>query len=117
MTVTAHGLIAGKGTTADFANLILEPNGEKEATRYLDAKPGSALNLDSQEMAAFQTLKAQLKDNDGKQQAVETLIREHFLARLHAYQAKGLDGINPYSRSRNQKRLASKKIRLSVDSQ
>jgi len=112
--VTAHGVIPGKGTTADFANLILKPNGEKEATRYLDAKPGSALNLDSQEMAAFQTLKAQLKDNDGKQQAVETLIREHFLARLHAYQAKGLDGINPYSRSRNQKRLASKKIRLSV---
>jgi hypothetical protein len=112
--VTAHGMIPGKGTGVDFANLVLEPNGAKEATRYLDAQPGSALNLDSQEIAAFQALNTQSKDNGGKQQAVEALIRKHFLARLQAYQAKGLAGISPYKRRSNEKRLASKKIRLSV---
>ena len=112
--VTAHGLIAGKGTTADFANLVLEPNGEKETSRYLNAKPGSALNLDSQEIAAFHALKAKTKNVEGKQQVVEALIKKHFLARLQAYQAKGLDGVNPFKRRGNEKRLASKKIRLSV---
>ena len=112
--VTAHGMIAGQATTADFANLVLEPNGAKEATRYLDAKPGNALNLDSQEIAAFQALKARSQDSGGKQQDVEALIRKHFLARLQAYQAKGLDGVSPYTRRSNEKRLASHKIRLSV---
>jgi hypothetical protein len=60
--VTAHGLISGKGTEADFANMVLEPNGEKEADHYLEAEPGEDLNLDKQEIAAFQALKTQSKD-------------------------------------------------------
>ncbi|MEE8161612.1 MAG: hypothetical protein V3T61_08245, partial [Acidobacteriota bacterium] len=48
--VTAHGVISGKGTEADFANLALDPNGETEATGYLGAEPGDDLNLDSQEI-------------------------------------------------------------------
>ncbi len=112
--VTAHGMISGNGTAADFASLSLEPNGGKEATRYLDAKPGSALNLDSREIAAFQALKATSKDGGENQQAVEALIRKHFLARLQAYQAKGLAGVSPYARRGNKKRLSSQKIRLSV---
>ena len=113
--VTAHGNISGKGTEADFANLVLEPNGEKEAARYLDAKPGDDLNLDSKEIAAFQALKAQPKDGGANQQAVETQIRKNLLARLQAYQAKGLAGVSPYKRGDNEKRLASQEIRLSVD--
>jgi hypothetical protein len=112
--VTAHGVIPGKGTAADLANLVLEPNGEKEAGRYLDAKPGSSLNLDGQEISAFQALKTKLKNGERKQPAVESLIRQHLVTRLQAYQARGLDGVSPYSRGRNETRLASKKILLSV---
>jgi hypothetical protein len=113
--VTAYGMISGKGTEADFANLVLEPNGEKEAARYLDAEPGDDLNLDSKEIAAFQALKAQSKDSGANQKAVEALIRKKLLARLQAYQAKGLAGISPYERGDNEERLSSQEIRLSMD--
>jgi hypothetical protein len=113
--VTAHGIISGKGTEADFANLVLAPNGEKEATRYLEAEPGDELNLDSQEIAAFQALKSQSKDGHANQNAVEALIKKQLLARLHAYQAKGLTGVSPYEREDNEERLSSQEIRLSLD--
>ena len=113
--VTAHGKISGKGTEADFANLVLEPNGEKEASRYLDAEPGDDLNLDKKEIAAFQALKAKAKGGGGGQKAVEAQIRKNFLARLQAYQAKGLDGVGPYERGDNEERLSNQEILLSVD--
>jgi hypothetical protein len=113
--VTAHGKISGKGTEADFANLVLEPNGEKEAGRYLDAEPGEDLNLDKKEIAAFQALKAQSKDGGGNQKAVEAQIRKNFLARLQAYQAKGLAGVGPYERGGNEERMSNQEILLSVD--
>jgi hypothetical protein len=75
--VTASGMISGKGTEADFANMILEPNGEKEAGRYLDAEPGEGFNLDKQEIAAFQALKTKSKEGSGNQKAVEALIRKN----------------------------------------
>ena len=114
-SMTAEGSISGKGTEADFANLVLEPNGEKEAGRYLDAGPGEKLNLDKQEIAAFQALKAQSKDDGANQKAVEAQIRKNFLARLQAYQAKGLAGVGPYERGTNEERLTNKEIFLSVD--
>jgi len=114
-SITAHGNISGKGTEADFAKLVLEPNGEKEAARYLNAEPGEKLNLDKQEIAAFQALKAQSKDGAGNQKAVEALIRKNFLARLQAYQAQGLAGVSPYERGDNENRLSGQEIRLSVD--
>jgi hypothetical protein len=112
--VTAHGSISGKGTEADFANLALNPNGEKEAGRYLDAEPGEDFNLDKKEIAAFQALKGQSKDGSVNQKAVEAQIRKNFLARLQAYQAKGLDGIGPYERG-SEERMSNQEILLSVD--
>jgi len=112
--ITAHGSISGKGTEADFANMVLEPNGEKEAGRYLDAEPGEDFNLDKNEIAAFQALKAQSKDGSVNQKAVEAQIRKNFLARLQAYQAKGLDGISPYERG-SEERMSNQEILLSVD--
>ena len=93
----------------------MEPNGEKEAGRYLDAEPGEDLNLDKKEIAAFQALKAQSKDGGGNQKAVEAQIRKNFLARLQAYQAKGLAGVGPYERGGNEERMSNQEILLSVD--
>ena len=56
--ITAHGKITGDGTLADFARVKLEPNGEKEAQRYLNVEPGEELNLDAKEIAAFRALKS-----------------------------------------------------------
>ena len=113
--VTAHDSISGKGTEADFANLVLEPNGEKEAGRYLNAEPGDDLNLDKKEIAAFQALKTQSKDGGANQKAVEAQIRKNLLARFQAYQAKGLAGMSPYERGDNEERMSNQEILLSVD--
>ncbi|MEE9231985.1 MAG: hypothetical protein V3U07_00875 [Nitrospirales bacterium] len=113
--ITAFGSISGKGTEADFSKMVLEPNGEKEAARYLEAEPGEDFNLDKMEIAAFQALKTESKDGGGNQKAVEALIRKNFLARLQAYQAKGLAGVSPYERGDNEERISSQEILLSVD--
>ena len=48
--------IHGPGTPADFASLVLEPNGAAEANRYLAASPGDTLNLSADEIQAFNAL-------------------------------------------------------------
>jgi hypothetical protein len=94
--VTAFGEISDKATVGDFAGVKLQPNGEKEAKRYLDAEPDDTLNLDAKEIAAFQALKAK----GGSQAEVETLVREQLLARYQAYRENGLSGIFPYARGK-----------------
>jgi len=89
--VTAFGEISDKATVGDFAGVKLEPKGEDEAKRYLEAEPGDTLNLDMKEIAAFQAFKSK----GGSQAEVETLVRELLLARYQAYRAKGLSGFLP----------------------
>ena len=48
----ATGIVC-EGTLADFEKVKLVPNGEKEARRYLEAEPGSDLNLGAQEIAGY----------------------------------------------------------------
>jgi hypothetical protein len=93
-SITAYGEISGKGKVGDFAGVKLEPNGEDEAKRYLEAEPGDTLNLDAKEIAAFQVLKTK----DGAQPAVEALVREKLLTRYQAYRQSGLSGIPSYER-------------------
>src|SRR6185295_6532619 len=45
--------IKGDGTIDDFKAVVLQPGGDKEATRYLEAEPGDTLNLSDAEIAAF----------------------------------------------------------------
>ncbi|WP_342348233.1 hypothetical protein [uncultured Nitrospira sp.] len=96
--VTAFGEIPDKATVKDFAGVKLQPNGEKEAKRYLEAEPGDTLNLDQKEISAFQALKAK----GGSQAEVEALVRELLLARYQSYREKGLSGIAPYARGKDE---------------
>ncbi|MCA9499251.1 MAG: hypothetical protein MRJ67_16490 [Nitrospirales bacterium] len=96
--VTAFGEIPDKATVGDFAGVKLQPNGEEEAKRYLEAEPGEMLNLDGKEISAFQALKAK----GGSLAEVETLVREQLLARYQAYREKGLAGIPPYARGKEE---------------
>ena len=100
--VTAYGKITGDGVLTDFTGLKLEPNGEKEVQLYLKAKPGDDLNLDLNEIAAFQALKSASKGGAVPIQKVEALIREQLLARYQAYHMKGLAGTAPYARTSTQ---------------
>ena len=51
--ITGSGRITGKGTMADLAGVKLQPNGEKEAKRYLNVQPGNELNLDAKGDSGF----------------------------------------------------------------
>jgi len=112
--ITAHGRITGEGTMEDLAGVRLQPNAEKEARRYLNARPGDELNLDAKEMAAFRALKSPGKDGKVPVKEVETLIRQGLLARYQAYRTKGLAGIAPYERGKGDQRRAGEELLLST---
>ncbi|MFI5248294.1 MAG: hypothetical protein ACHQWV_07045 [Nitrospirales bacterium] len=112
--VMAYGRITSDGALADFGNLRLEPDGEKEARRYLEAKPGDDLNLDMKEIAAFRALKSVSKAGAVPIEEVEALIREQLLARYQAYHAKGLAGTAPYARKNGQQVFARDELSLAT---
>ncbi len=109
--VTAFGEISDKATVGDFAGVKLQPNGEEEAKRYLEAEPGDKLNLDANEISAFQALKAK----GGSQAEVEALVREQLLARYQAYREKGLSGIPPYARGKGKMFQMSQDLLLATN--
>ncbi|MDH4194920.1 MAG: hypothetical protein OEV70_12305 [Nitrospirota bacterium] len=109
--VTAFGEISDKATVGDFAGVKLEPKGEDQAKRYLEAEPGDTLNLDMKEIAAFQALKSK----GGSQAEVEALVREQLLARYLAYREKGLSGIPPYARGGEAKFELSQDLLLATN--
>lgn len=82
----------GAGSLADLATLTLEPGADERAKAYVNASPGGDLNLSAQEIAAFEALQP-------TPAAVRPAVAAQLLARMQAYQTKGLDGIAPYARS------------------
>jgi hypothetical protein len=112
--ITAHGKITGDGTLADFARVKLEPNGEKEAQRYLNVEPGDELNLDAKEIAAFRAMKPTGGNNAVSVKEVEAQVRQTLLSRYQAYHTKGFSGITPYQRGGGRQVLASDELSLSV---
>jgi hypothetical protein len=87
--------IHGPGTAADFADLVLEPDGVAEANRYLAASPGDGLNLSADEIATFKGLAAA---RNGSKPEVEAQLRRLLLGRYQAYLQRGLGGMPPYQR-------------------
>ena len=112
--ITAHGTIMGEGAMADLAGVVLKPNPDKEAERYLNVEPGDTLNLDAKEMAAFRALQSAGKDGPMPVKQVEELIRAGLLARYQSYHTKGLTGIAPYQRSSREQRNAGDELLLST---
>jgi len=112
--ITAHGQIHGDGSLEDFAGVTLQPNPEKEAKRYLEAKPGTELNLNAKEIEAFRALKAGSEEGAVPVQKVEQLLRQMLLARYQAYRSKGLSGIAPYERGDGRQLHAGDELLLST---
>ena len=112
--ITAYGNLTGEGTLADLAGVKLQPNGEKEAKRYLNAQPGNELNLDAKEIAAFQALKAGGDADAVPVEQVEILVRQGLLARYQAYRKEGLSGIAPYERGGTDQLRAGDELLLST---
>ena len=108
--VRAFGKITGKGTTTDFAGVMLEPNGESEADRYLEAEPGDELNLSSNEISGLKALNVKGQNAADKKKVVEKLLRTQLLARYQSYHAEGLTGIPPYARGRGKEVWATDEL-------
>jgi hypothetical protein len=106
--VQASVEINGDGALEDFKSLVLEPGGDKEAQRYLDAAPGSTLNLSTSEIAAFRALRA--SGTTGQPQ-VEQQLRQMLLARYRAYRSQGLEGIAPYARGEDEQTQPAEALR------
>jgi hypothetical protein len=102
----AFAILPASPGLADFAKLTLAPDPAKQAAAYVAAKPGGNLNLSSEEIAAFDTL-----GRGAAVPAVEQAVRQALLARVQAYQAKGLAGIAPYALSGGQQRSPGDELR------
>lgn len=105
----AYAMADGTPSLASFATLRLEPDAQKRAKAYLEARPGEDLNLSSEEIAAFHALGSAPAPAD-----VEAEVKRALLARLQAYQAQGLGGIAPYARSGGKTPSAGDALRLAT---
>jgi len=94
----AFGVIEGPATLDAFADLSLGPDDAARVRQYLKARPGEDLNLHAEEIAAFNAIRSQSKDVAALQDLVTQQVSKALLARVQAYQEKGLEGIPPYAR-------------------
>jgi hypothetical protein len=106
----AWSAIASSPRIEDFAKLTLEPGTAARARAYLTAAPGGSLNLSSAEIASFQAL-AKTSPSDA---AVVAAVRNALLARVKAYQQKGLDGIEPYALAGGRQRSPAEELRTAT---
>ena len=104
--------ISGDGTLDDFKDIVLQPGGDKEAKRYLNAEAGDALNLSAAEIATFQALKGSGAASPAQ---VEPAVRQMLLARYQAYRAQGLAGIAPYARGKDKQSQAADSLRRATE--
>jgi hypothetical protein len=104
--IKTHGTISGEGSLKDLEVLKLANSDD-----YLNAKLGSDINLDADEIAAFNSLKGK---PDAKQ-AAEKELHKMLLARYQAYRKSGLTGINPYDRGDGKKTDPGKDLVLDTD--
>jgi len=100
--------ISGAGTLDDFEAVVLQPDGTKEAQRYLSAAPGDTLNLSMPEIDALAALKT---SGAAGQAQVEDAVRRLLLGRYQAYRAQGLAGIAPYARGKDKQSQAADDLR------
>jgi len=104
--------IKGEGTLDDLKAVVLQPGGDKETQRYLNAAAGDTLNLSLPEISSFVTLKA--SPGVGQPQ-VEDAVRRMLLARYQAYRSQGLAGIAPYARGKDKQSQAADDLRRATE--
>jgi hypothetical protein len=107
--VQAISEISADGAFVDPKVVTLQPGGDKETKRYLDAEPGDTLNLSTAEIASFAALKG------AGQPQVEDAVRQMLLGRYQAYRSQGLAGIAPYARGKNKQSQPADDLRRATE--
>ena len=104
--IKTYGEITGNGSLQDLEALNLANSDD-----YLNANPGSDINLDAGEIAAFKDLKGK----PDAMQAAEKELHKMLLARHQTYRKSGLMGISPYDRGDGKKTDPGKDLLLDTD--
>lgn len=106
--------ITGEGNLDSFSTLNLDPDPDKRAQAYLNAKPGQALNLSKSEIATFNSM--DIADGESAAAAVTTEVRHQLLNRFQSYRQKGLAGVSPYARARGKATAAADDLKSATES-
>jgi hypothetical protein len=109
-----HALIVSED---DFADVGFTDDEYEEVEKLFDAEPGDDFNFSNSEYSMLKTrLAAHGKsDKATKISAASDAIRALLLARFQQYQARGLDGIDSYQRSKKKQVNAGEELRLTTE--
>jgi len=110
----AWSSIASEGSLDDFSTLTLDPDPDKRAKAYLNAKPGEDLNLDEAEIAAFNSMK--IPSGESAAGVVGPAVSHQLLDRFQSYRQKGLAGIAPYERQKGKTTSAADDLKSATES-
>jgi hypothetical protein len=99
-SITASGPVSAGATAAALDGFTFLPGEISEAQEALDAAPGSRFNLALPEIEAFRAIKGRLRgaDRAAVLAAAASQWRTLLVQRRQAFQARGLDGVAPYTR-------------------
>ena len=101
--IIAHGDLTPETTVSHLAGVSFRREEADEIDNYLHLGSGNILNLDGNEIAAFNGLAAKGLVDVAARGAVETQLRTNLLNRFQAYRTGGLTAINPYIRDDNER--------------
>ena len=106
-------VLSGEPAPELFRGIKLEPSAAAEVARYLEARPGFALNLSQEEIAEFSALEisGRAAENISK---VHARLRKLLAARYGSYRKSGLDGIAEYARSTGSSASPAQELRAST---
>jgi hypothetical protein len=109
------GKLAGEGDFAGVDFDVANSNDVSEAKKLLAAKAGKSFNLSKREIAEISQLAATLERNSPDSAYVDVAnqaLRNLLAARYRAYLADGLNGLEPYARSKKNVVDAGTELRL-----
>ena len=111
--VVESGVLRGEVSPALFEPIRLEPNVAAEVARYLKARPGTELNLSTEEIAAFTAIRPSAETRRDIEHVHERL-RAFLASRYGGYRERGLDGIPDYERARGSRASPAEELRAST---
>lgn len=99
--VKSHAVLPAKASVKDFSGAVFGSDEVDEIQRYLDAAPGSDINMDSTEIKEFRTIKDNKLAAAEAKTAVEEQLHTLLFKRYQTYRSGGLSAIAPYIRDDN----------------
>jgi len=112
------GILKTPFDESDWKNVGFDPAEKDEIKRIISAKPGSDLNLSTQEFATLHDSLKGVKANQFEAvDAVSEAYRNILIGRFNSYLEKGLNGIAPYDRGNGKTSSPAEEIRTAWEAE